>query len=966
MKETFDIARRELSSFFTSPVAFIFYGTFLAVNLFIFFWVRTFFARNIADVRPLFEWMPVLLIFLCSAITMRMWAEERRNGTLEFLITSPVSPATLVMGKFLACMVMVTVALVLTFPLPVTVSMCGNLDWGPVAGGYLATIFLAAAYISMGLFASSRSENQIVSLILATLLCTLFYLPGSDMLTGFFGNRVSEILKLAGTGSRFESITRGVLDLRDIIYYVSLSAIFMALNIYSLERIRWTGNPSSSHHRQWTLLTALAIANLVALNLWLRPVTWARIDMTEGHIYSISDTTRHYLSMLREPLLIRGYFSARTHPLLAPLVPRLRDLMTEYEVAGKGKVRVEFVDPAEEPEMEEEAGQKYGIRPVPFQTASKYQTAITNSYFDILIKYGDQFETLNFRDLIEVKAQNQTDIAVDLKNPEYDITRTIKKVLYGYQGSGNLFDNIQGKVVFTGYISPDKKLPETLVTLKKALEGQLEKLAAKGGGKFEWRIKDPDANDGSTASMIRREYGFRPMAFSILDTSTFWFYMIMENGDRVVQVPLPEDFEGTSLERAISTAMKRFATGFLKTIAVYSPPGMPPMPQYGFAGSGKQFQRLKSLLEKEHALKETDLKSGYVPEEADILLLLAPDKLDEKQLFAVDQFLMQGGTVIVSTSSYDINFRSAIAAVKQRSGLEEWLEGYGINIGDAMVLDRKNSAFPVPVQRSVGGFVVQETRMIDYPFFPDIREDGMNSAAGMLAGIGQVTMTWSSPVTADAGKNGKRKVTWLLKTSPDSWLSSDTDIQPNFKLYPDTGFNMSGEKGARTVAIMVEGGFDSWFAGKPSPLAEDEDSGSEEDKQPGEKDKKDEKINRVIEKSPDSSRLIVFASNVFLTDTVIDLESSAMRSAYTAPLELVENAVDWSLEDRGLLAIRGRGHFSRPLVPMTREEQMFREYMNYGLAAAGLLLVWIIGRIIAARALGRSRRAMAAIQDGRS
>src|SRR3546814_1424168 len=104
-------------------------------DLFVFFWVETFFARNIADVRPLFEWMPLLLIFLVSALTMRLWSEERRSGTLEFLLTSPVRPAYLVLGKFLACLGLVAIALALTLPLPLTVAQLGPLDWGPVAGG---------------------------------------------------------------------------------------------------------------------------------------------------------------------------------------------------------------------------------------------------------------------------------------------------------------------------------------------------------------------------------------------------------------------------------------------------------------------------------------------------------------------------------------------------------------------------------------------------------------------------------------------------------------------------------------------------------------------------------------------------------------------------------------------------------------------------------------------------------------
>ena len=126
------ITGKELGQFFRAPIAWLFLAAFLLVSLFVFFWVESFFARNIADVRPLFEWMPVLLIFLSSALTMKMWSEERRSGTLEHVLTQPVPLWQFVVGKFLACWALLAIALLLTLPLPITVSMLGQLDWGPV------------------------------------------------------------------------------------------------------------------------------------------------------------------------------------------------------------------------------------------------------------------------------------------------------------------------------------------------------------------------------------------------------------------------------------------------------------------------------------------------------------------------------------------------------------------------------------------------------------------------------------------------------------------------------------------------------------------------------------------------------------------------------------------------------------------------------------------------------------------
>ena len=953
MKNVFRIIHKEFGTFFSSPIAYLFVGAFLAVNLFIFFWVETFFSTNISEIRPLFTWMPILLIFLSAAVTMRSWAEERRAGTLELLLTSPVPPAALVFGKFFACLALVALSLVLTLPIPITVSFMGPLDWGPVFGGYLATLFLSAAYISVGLYVSVKSDNQIISLIVSVLLCSLFYLIGSDTLVSFFGNRGAEILQMLGSGSRFASITRGVIDLRDLYYYLALMGIFLTLNIYGLERIRWANNPTNVSHNRWRLLCGLVITNFLVANFWLAPVNTLRTDMTTGNIYSISETTRNYLAQLKEPLLIRGYFSAQTHPLLAPFVPRIRDLLKEFGVAGDGKVQVEFVNPQEHPDLEQEAGQKYGIRPVPFQTESKYQASVTNSYFDVLIQYGDQFETLGFRDLIEVKASGERDLDVELRNPEYDITRAIKKVLYSYQGGGDLFADIGKPVKFIGYMSQDSRLPEELIQFKEELQAVLAAMEKKGKGLFTSEIVDPDSDGGAVAKRIAEEYGFRPMAASLFDQRTFWYYMTLKSGEQVAEVALPDDFTKESLERSFSAALKKFATGFTKTVALQTPTTLPSMPQFGMPGSGSQFEILREFLAKERGIVNADLADGRVPDATDLLIVVAPESLDQKQLFAMDQFLMEGGTVVLATSPFAVGLEQQVNIAKKPSGLEDWLKFQGILLGEQMVLDPQNSAFPVPVQRQVRGFTVQETQLVNYPYFVDIRPDGMDRESGMLSGLNQLTMSWASPITIDMDKNKERKVTRLLESSEDSWLSDLTDVQPNFSAYGKLGFAPGSETGKQLLGVVVEGRFTSFFAGKPSPLlaGNDEQNDNEANAERGqEKEEKTQIISRQIDKSPESARIVLFSSNSFMSDTMLDIGSSVMRSSYLGPVQLIANGVDWSLEDRGLLSIRGRGHFSRTLLPMTKDVQLFWECLNYVLALFGLVLVWLVRRSMRKRA----------------
>jgi len=947
MDEILRIARKEFGGFFASPAAFLFLGAFLAVTLFVFFWVETFFARNIADVRPLFQWMPVLLVFLVAALTMRAWSEERRAGTLETLLTSPVRPLQLVLGKFLAGLALVAVALLLTLPLPLTVAVLGPLDWGPVVGGYLAALFLAASYVAIGLYMSARTDNPIVALILTVVVCGVFYLIGSQLLTSLFGHGVGGVLALLGSGSRFDSITRGVLDLRDLYYYLSIVGVFLALNLFSLERLRWAGNPASKTHRQWGWLVGLAAANFIAGNLWLAPVGWARADITQGHIYSLSDATRQYLAQLQEPLLIRGYFSAKTHPLLAPLVPQLHDLLEEYAVAGKGRVQVEFVDPHEDQSIEEEAASKYGIQPVPFEMASKYQASVVNSYFDILVAYGDQHVVLNYRDLIEVKVRGERDLDVILKNPEYAITRSIRKVLTAYQAGGNPFETLTRPVRFTGYISPETKLPEQLVTLRKDLEAVLADLKQEAGDRLITQFQDPDAGGGKLSKELNEKYGFAPQVASLFDPRPFWFYMVLEADGQTVQVPLPDQLDRAALKSALEAALQRLAPGFLKTVAVVKP-------QVPGPGSGR-YTALTDTLGENSRIKDTDLKDGRVPADADLLLLLAPQSLDEKQQFAVDQFLMQGGSVVLATSPFDVQIGDALTASKQPSGLEDWLAHNGLTIEDSMVLDPQNAALPVPVQRNIGGLAIREIRMLPYPHFPDIRGAGLNADNPITASLGQVNLNWASPITVDKENNQGRVVTPLLRSSPQSWTSSDLNVMPDYRAWPDTGFEPGAERSARLLAVAVEGRFESFFKGKDSPLArppeqqvgtgstmdqsgagpasDANDAAATEDT-PGQ-------ITSVIERSPESARIILVASSTFADDAVLSLASEGMGTIYTKPVEFLQNAIDWSLEDRGLLAIRSRAQFARTLVPMEHSSQLFWEYLNYGLALLGLAGVWL-------------------------
>ena len=234
------VTARELRAYFNSPIAYVFLSVFAGAALFTFFNVEAFFARGVADLRGLFAPLPLLMILLVPALTMRLWAEEQKQGTLEVLLTLPVRDHELVAGKFLASWILLGCALGLTLALPVSAAILGRLDWGPVVGGYLGAVLLGGAYLAAGQFLSASTENQILAFILALVVCLALYGVGTEAFAGLFSDRLAGVLRALGTGSRFQSIARGVIDLRDLVYYASLTLFFLAACVLAVRARRWT------------------------------------------------------------------------------------------------------------------------------------------------------------------------------------------------------------------------------------------------------------------------------------------------------------------------------------------------------------------------------------------------------------------------------------------------------------------------------------------------------------------------------------------------------------------------------------------------------------------------------------------------------------------------------------------------------------------------------------------------------
>jgi ABC-2 type transport system permease protein len=220
------VMKRELGGYFTSPIAYVFLVIFLLLTGFFTFTVGNFFERGEASLVSFFTWHPWLYLFLVPAVGMRLWSEERRLGTLELLLTMPITTWQAIVGKFLASWAFLGLALLLTFPVVITVNWLGRPDNGVIFAGYLGSFLLAGAYLAVSCMTSAMTRNQVISFILSVLICLFLilagYTPVTDLLTRFANAVVVQVIAAFSVMTHFEGFQRGVLDLRDVIYFASV------------------------------------------------------------------------------------------------------------------------------------------------------------------------------------------------------------------------------------------------------------------------------------------------------------------------------------------------------------------------------------------------------------------------------------------------------------------------------------------------------------------------------------------------------------------------------------------------------------------------------------------------------------------------------------------------------------------------------------------------------------------------
>ena len=231
MRQATHIFKKEFTAYFVSPIAYIVISIFLLVTGWFFF--STFFLYNQANLRNFFALLPITFSFVVPAVTMRLFSEELNVGSYEILLTMPVTFLDVVLGKFLAAVVFVATMLIPTLAYPITVSFLGQLDWGPVVAGYTGAVLLGAAFSAIGLFASSLTRNQIIAFIIGMAIC--FGLTLIDKMLFFLPQSLLSFFEYLGADFHFENVSKGVIDSRDILYFLSVSFVGLYATYLALQ-----------------------------------------------------------------------------------------------------------------------------------------------------------------------------------------------------------------------------------------------------------------------------------------------------------------------------------------------------------------------------------------------------------------------------------------------------------------------------------------------------------------------------------------------------------------------------------------------------------------------------------------------------------------------------------------------------------------------------------------------------------
>ena len=384
------VAKREFASYFDHATAYILLVIFLGINFYFYF--QEAYLLGEASLRPMLSLLPWLLLFFIPAVCMRSFAEERNAGTLELVLAQPIQVVEFLLGKFLGVLFFLLVAMAGTLGIPLGLTFGADLQWGVVFSQYLGSMFLISALIAVGLWASSLTRNQVTAFIIGVTVSFALYLIGLPTVTLSLPAPLAAAAARLGVLGHFSNVARGVIDLRDVLYFAALGTAFLSLTYFSVMRERLSRDRPAYGRLRMGVLGLVGIAVFAALaGAQLR----GRLDLTPGKVYTLSPPTADLLRGLDDLVTIKVFQSAELPAQLAPVSRDVDDLLRDLDATGGANVNLVRANPDEDPDAQEEAGM-LGIRPVPFQVLADDEVSYQERYFALAIQYAGESQIVPF------------------------------------------------------------------------------------------------------------------------------------------------------------------------------------------------------------------------------------------------------------------------------------------------------------------------------------------------------------------------------------------------------------------------------------------------------------------------------------------------------------------------------------------------------------------------------------------
>jgi ABC-type uncharacterized transport system involved in gliding motility auxiliary subunit len=372
------------------PTGYVLLVVFAAINAFLFF--RQAYLIGAGSLRPMLDLLPWVLLFIVPAVTMRTVAEDRKSGVLEVVLTQPITELELVVGKYVGAVGFLWIALALTLVIPIGLSLGSSLQWGTMTAQYIGAALLIGGLAAIGVWASSLTDSQITAYILGVAVMFVALLIGLEPVTGALPPTLGAIAARLGVLSHFESIGRGVIDLRDAVYFLSLAGIFLALAYGAVVGRKLA--PAGAASRQLRLGVTLITATLVVVNL-LGNYIGGRLDLTPGHAYTLSPATKQIVGSLDDIVTIKVFTSDELPTSVALLKRDLDDLLSDIHAAGHGKVKIVRRNPSKDEAAKRDA-ESLGIEPVQFNVIGQSELQVKQGYLGLAVQYGSGSETIPF------------------------------------------------------------------------------------------------------------------------------------------------------------------------------------------------------------------------------------------------------------------------------------------------------------------------------------------------------------------------------------------------------------------------------------------------------------------------------------------------------------------------------------------------------------------------------------------